>query len=91
MKSTIISRTIQSDSTFQENDVLQINIHNYGTDPVMMIWNNTSRPIPPVGSDGVPTPFVISDNNNEFDVEIEFEFVGGSGNVIVDFSKIQKC
>lgn len=91
MKSTINSRTIQSDSTFQELDVLQISINNYGSDPVKMIWNNTERTLPAVDAQGVPTPFIISDNNNEFDLEIGFEFLNGTGNIIVDFSKKQRC
>lgn len=91
MKSTINSRTIQSDSTFQELDVLQISINNYGSDPVKMIWNNTERILPAVDAQGVPTPFIISDNNNEFDLEIGFEFLTGTGNIIVDFSKKQRC
>lgn len=91
MKSTINSRIIQSDSTFQELDVLQISINNYGSDPVKMIWNSTERILPEVDSKGVPTPFVISDNNNEFDLEIGFEFLTGTGNIIVDFSKKQRC
>lgn len=91
MKSTINSRIIQSNSTFQELDVLQISVNNYGSDPVVMIWNNTERTLPAVDAQGVPTPFVISDNNNEFDLEIGFEFPKGNGNVIVDFSKKLKC
>lgn len=91
MKSTINSRTIQSDSTFQELDVLQISINNYGSDVVKMIWNNTERILPAVDAQGVPTPFIISDNNNEFDLEIGFEFLTGTGNIIVDFSKKQRC
>ena len=93
MKSTILSRQIQVDGTFIEKDVLQVCVQNYGTDPVIIVLNSIEREIPPMDAAlKIPSaPFRISDNNNEFDFEIEVKFPNGIGKVVVDFSKKQKC
>ncbi|HEX8269769.1 MAG TPA: hypothetical protein VF581_07745 [Flavobacterium sp.] len=95
-KAEINSQRIQKNADqFKETDVVQFNIQNYSTTlPVSFTWNNIERTLPPADATlKVPTfSFGVDALGLPFDAEIDFRFPGGgTGDVIVDYSKIKTC
>lgn len=84
-KVSIVSEEIKTKRMFRAQDVTSIVVSNLSNVATTFIFNGVVRNLPAVDVSGVPvSPFQISDNGNNFDIELNFN--ANNNNLVVDYT-----